>query len=63
VTDVYIVGIDKTRFGRYPGADSGAMASRCGAAALDDCGLGIHDVQALYSGQHRRDMTGSVLCS
>ena len=50
MTDVHIVGIDMTRFGRYPDRTVVQLAADAALLALDDCGLSIHDVQALYSG-------------
>src|SRR5258705_10990643 len=58
VTDVYIVGIDMTRFGRYPERTVVQLAADAALLALDDCGLSIHDVQALYSGNIGETMTG-----
>jgi len=50
MSDVYIVGIDMTRFGRYPDRTVVQLAADAALLALDDCGLTIHDIQALYSG-------------
>jgi len=51
MSDVFIVGIDMTKFqkaGTGPAVDVlGAQAARM---ALDDCGLKIQDMQALYCG-------------
>ena len=58
MTDVYIVGIDMTRFGRYPQRTVVQLAAEAALLALDDCGLSIHDVQALYSGNIGETMTG-----
>jgi acetyl-CoA acetyltransferase len=58
VTDVYIVGIDMTRFGRHPERTVVQLAADAALLALDDCGLTIHDVQALYSGNIGETMTG-----
>jgi acetyl-CoA acetyltransferase len=58
VTDVYVVGIDMIRFGRYPDRTVAQLAADAALLALDDCGVGITDVQALYSGNIGETMTG-----
>jgi acetyl-CoA acyltransferase len=58
MTDVYVVGIDMIRFGRYPDRTVVQLAADAALLALDDCGLGIKDVQALYSGNIGETMTG-----
>lgn len=50
MSDVYIVGIDMIRFGRYPDRTVPSLAAEAALMALDDCGLGIRDMQALYCG-------------
>jgi acetyl-CoA acyltransferase len=58
MSDVYIVGIDMIRFGRYPDKTVVRLAAETALSALDDCGLGVRDVQALYSGNIGETMTG-----
>jgi acetyl-CoA acyltransferase len=58
MSDVYIVGIDMTRFGRYPDRTVVQLAADAVLLALDDCGLSIRDIQALYSGNIGETMTG-----
>jgi len=58
MTNVYVVGIDMIRFGRYPERAVVDLASEAALLALDDCGLGIKDIQALYSGNIGETMTG-----
>jgi acetyl-CoA acetyltransferase len=58
MTDVYVVGIDMIRFGRYPEKTVVQLAAEAALLALDDCGLDIHAVQALYSGNIGETMTG-----
>jgi len=58
MTDVYVVGIDMIKFGRYPDLTVVQLAAQAALGALDDCGLGMHDVQALYSGNIGETMTG-----
>ena len=58
MADVYVVGIDMIRFGRYPDQTVVQLAAQAALGALDDCGLAIGDVQALYSGNIGETMTG-----
>src|SRR5258706_2981776 len=58
MTDVYVVGIDMIKFGRYPDLTVVQLAAQAALGALDDCGLGMRDVQALYSGNIGETMTG-----
>ncbi len=49
--DVYVVGIDMTKFqkaGTGPAVD--VLGAKAALGALDDCGLKIQDMQALYCG-------------
>ena len=57
MTDVYVVGIDMIRFGRYEQTVV-QLAAQAALLAFDDCRIGIHDVQALYSGNIGETMTG-----
>jgi acetyl-CoA acyltransferase len=50
MSDVYIVGIDMIRFGRFPERSVPALGAEAAQLALEDAGLTIHDMQALYSG-------------
>lgn len=50
MSDVYVVGVDMIKFGRFPEQSVPTIASKAALAALDDCGLGIQDMQALYCG-------------
>ncbi len=50
MSDVYIVGIDMIRFGRFPDRTVPSLAAEAALMALDDCGLSIKDMQALYCG-------------
>src|ERR1700722_4831790 len=58
MTEVYVVGIDMIRFGRYPQRAVVDLAAEAALLALDDCGIGIKDIQALYSGNIGETMTG-----
>ena len=50
MTDAYVVGVDMIKFGRFPEKTVAQLGSEAALLALDDCGLGIHDMQALYCG-------------
>jgi acetyl-CoA acetyltransferase len=52
MTDVYVIGIDMIRFGRFPDRTVPQLAAEAALLALDDCGLSIGDMQALYCGNH-----------
>jgi acetyl-CoA acetyltransferase len=48
--DVYVVGIEMIKFGRFPERTVPDLAAEAALGALDDAGLTIHDIQALWSG-------------
>lgn len=50
MTDVYVVGVDMTKFGRYPERTVEELGAEATLAALADAGLGIHDMHAVYCG-------------
>ena len=50
MSDVYIVGVDMIKFGRFPERSVPQLAAQAALMALDDAGLGIVDMQALYCG-------------
>ena len=58
MSDVYVVGIDMIRFGRYPDRTVVQLAADATILAFDDCGVGINEIQALYSGNIGETMTG-----
>jgi acetyl-CoA acetyltransferase len=47
---VYVVGIDMIKFGRFPERSVPEIAAESALGALDDAGLKIQDIQALWSG-------------
>ena len=47
--DVYIVGIDMLKFGRFQGVTPGELGAQAALLAMDEAGVTIHDIQALYS--------------
>jgi acetyl-CoA acetyltransferase len=48
--DVYVVGIDMIKFGRFPERSVPNIAAEAALGALDDAGLKIQDIQGLWSG-------------
>ena len=50
MTDAYIVGVDMIKFGRFPEKSVPEIGSEAALMALDDCGLTIQDMEALYCG-------------
>jgi acetyl-CoA acyltransferase len=50
MTDAYVVGVDMIKFGRFPDKTVPEIGAQSVLLALDDCGLTIHDMEALYCG-------------
>ena len=50
MTDAYVVGVDMIKFGRFPDRTVPNIGAESALLALDDCGLTIHDMEALYCG-------------
>jgi acetyl-CoA acetyltransferase len=50
MSDVYVIGIDMIKFGRFPEISVPELGATAAHMALDDAGLTIQDMQALYSG-------------
>jgi len=50
VSDVYVVGTGMIKFGRFPERSLEDIGAEAAQLALDDAGLTIRDMQALYSG-------------
>jgi acetyl-CoA acyltransferase len=50
MSDVYVVGVDMIKFGRFPDRTVENLGAEAALMALDDAGLTIHDMQALYCG-------------
>jgi acetyl-CoA acyltransferase len=50
MTEVYVVGTDMIKFGRFPDRTVPQLGAQAALMALDDAGLTIHDMQALYCG-------------
>jgi acetyl-CoA acetyltransferase len=50
MTEVYVVGTDMIKFGRFPEKTVPQLGAQAAQMALDDAGLTIGDMQALYCG-------------
>ncbi len=50
--DVYIIGIDMIRFGRFPDRTVPDLGAEAVQLALDDASISLRDVQAMYCGNH-----------
>ncbi|MFL2779561.1 MAG: thiolase C-terminal domain-containing protein [Gammaproteobacteria bacterium] len=50
MSDVYVMGVDMIKFGRFPDRSVPNIGAEAALMALDDAGLGIQDMQALYCG-------------
>jgi acetyl-CoA acetyltransferase len=48
--DVYITGIDMIKFGKFPDRSVASLGAEAALMALDDAGVTINDIEALYSG-------------
>jgi acetyl-CoA acetyltransferase len=48
--DVYILGTDMIKFGKFPDRSVPQIGAEAALLALDDAGLTIHDMEALYCG-------------
>ena len=50
MSDVYVLGIDMIKFGRYPESSVPKLGAEAARLALEDADLSIQDMEALYSG-------------
>lgn len=50
MSDAYVVGVDMIKFGRFPDRTVPQIGAQAALMALDDCGLTIRDMEALYCG-------------
>jgi acetyl-CoA acetyltransferase len=50
MSDVYIVGVDMIKFGRFPEKSVPEIGAQAALLALDDAGLKIQQMEALYCG-------------
>jgi acetyl-CoA acyltransferase len=49
MNDVYVLGSDMIKFGRYPHKTTVQLGSQAALLALKDAGLTIHDVDVFYA--------------
>jgi acetyl-CoA acyltransferase len=61
--DVYIVGIDMIKFGRFPEKSVAEIGAEAALLALDDAGVKIQDIEALWCGNlmHANAMVGQSI--
>src|ERR1700748_57869 len=50
MTEVYVVGVDMIKFGRFPDRSVPHIGPEAALMALNDAGLTIQDMQALFCG-------------
>ncbi|HVP31220.1 MAG TPA: thiolase family protein [Myxococcota bacterium] len=50
MSDVYVLGVDMIKFGRFPEKTVPQLGAQAALMALDDAGLRIQDMEALYCG-------------
>ena len=50
MSDVYVVGVDMIKFGRFPERTVPGIGAEAALLALDDAGVKIQDMEALYCG-------------
>ncbi|MAW28118.1 MAG: thiolase [Gammaproteobacteria bacterium] len=50
MSEVYVLGVDMIRFGRFPDKTVPQLGAQAALMALDDAGVGLPDMQALYCG-------------
>ncbi len=50
MSDVFILGVDMIKFGRFPDTPVPKIGAQAALMALEDAGLGIGDMEALYCG-------------
>ena len=48
--DVYILGVDMIKFGRFPDRRVADIGAEAALMALDDAGVSIQDIEAFWSG-------------
>ena len=48
--DVYVMGVDMIKFGRFPEQTVPQLGATAAMMALDDAGLKMQDMQALFCG-------------
>ncbi|HCF0993048.1 TPA: thiolase family protein [Pseudomonas aeruginosa] len=56
MSDVYLLGVGMTRFGKHPGESVKSLTASAVAAALADAGLAAEDIQAAWFANTRQPM-------
>ena len=56
MSDVYVLGVDMIKFGRFPDRTVPNIGAEAALMALDDAGLTIKDMQAMYCGNLGKQM-------
>ena len=56
MSDVYVLGVDMIKFGRFPERTVPNIGAEAALMALDDAGLTIKDMQAMYCGNLGQQM-------
>ena len=49
MSEVYVVGADLIKFGRYPDRTPAQLGAEAALLALDDAGLTVHDIDVVYA--------------
>ena len=50
MSDVYILGTDMIKFGRFPDKSVAELGAEAAQLALDDAGVAIQDIEGLWCG-------------
>jgi acetyl-CoA acyltransferase len=50
MSDVYVLGVEMMKFGRYPERTVPQLGAQAALGALDDAGVSVGDIQGLWSG-------------
>ena len=50
MSDVFVLGVDMIKFGRFPDRTVPDLGAEAALLALDDAGLSINDMEAFYCG-------------
>src|SRR5262245_7122113 len=63
MSDVYVLGVDMMKFGRFPEKNVAELGAEAALLALDDAGVTIKDIEALWCGNlmHANAMVGQQI--
>ena len=50
MSDVYVLGIDMIKFGRFPDKNPAQLGAQAAQMALDDASVSIQDIEGLWCG-------------